>query len=419
MAACWQDGRAGTPGVYVQRVLADGTLAPGWPAGGRRVVAGPGVYDMVADGSGGYYLALALSNNIYLHRITSSGDDAPGWPANGTVVCTAPFDRNNVKLSADDAGNAFVSWEDYRSTSYSRVFATEWLASHTLAPGWAPNGNSFSTYPGTQNNDDIMADGLGGVFMTWSYNGQYAFLQHFMSGVPATGYNGDGIQLYPAGGQYDPRMCPDGTGGVIVVWENDAAGSTYANRFPGPGPTATLLSLASAEAQLDRVSLLWQGDAAVSTRAMVERRSPDGEWQALGEPTLDGSDRFRYEDRAVQPGEHWAYRLSYTLDGTARTTAEAWVTVPAADRLALAGLRPNPSSGTNLKVAFSLAQAGSARLELLDVAGRRIVVRELGSLGAGTHLERLPTDARVPAGLYWLRLTQGAHSLVTRAVVTG
>jgi hypothetical protein len=94
------------------------------------------------------------------------------------------------------------------------------------------------------------------------------------------------------------------------------------------------------------------------------------------------------------------------------------VTVPAADRLSLAGLSPNPSTGTNLKVAFSLATAGAARIELLDVVGRRIATRELGALGPGSHLEPLPTDTRVPAGLYWLRLTQGPRALVARAVVT-
>ena len=387
MTALWHDNRPGAPGVYMQRLLGDGNPAPGWPAGG-------------------YYLALDRVSQVYaadslyfLHRLTSSGDDAPGWPANGTLVCTAPFVRNNAKLTADDAGNVFLSWEDYRNLSYSRVFAIELHSDRSLAPGWAVNGTPFSTYPGRQVNSDIMADGLGGVFMTWSYDGQYAFLQHFANGIPVSSFNADGIQLYPAGGQYDAQLAPDGTGGAIVVWENDAASAMYANRFPGPGPTATLLSLASAEVQIDRVSFLWQGDAAQSTSAMVERRSRDGDWQLLGSPSLDGSDRFRYEDHAVQPGEHWAYRLSYTLGGVNHTTAEAWVTVPTADRLALAGLRPNPSSGTNLKVAFSLADAGSTRLELLDVAGRRIATRELGALGAGTHLEPLPTDGRVPAGL--------------------
>jgi len=86
----------------------------------------------------------------------------------------------------------------------------------------------------------------------------------------------------------------------------------------------------------------------------------------------------------------------------------------------LGGRRPSTwRSGASLQVSFSLPNAGPARLELIDIAGRRIAMREVGSLGAGAHVEPLNPDARVPAGLYWLRLTQGSRSLVTRAVVTG
>jgi hypothetical protein len=94
------------------------------------------------------------------------------------------------------------------------------------------------------------------------------------------------------------------------------------------------------------------------------------------------------------------------------------VDVPAASRLALAGLRPNPAPGTNLRVAFSLPNAGPARLQLIDVSGRRIGEREVGSLGAGEHLESIPTDGPVAAGLYWVRLERGGRSMVARAVIT-
>jgi hypothetical protein len=70
-------------------------------------------------------------------------------------------------------------------------------------------------------------------------------------------------------------------------------------------------------------------------------------------------------------------------------------------------------------VAFSLPDATPARLELIDVTGRRIAIHEVGSLGAGEHVEQVAPGAPVPAGLYWIRLTRAGRSLVTRAVVTG
>src|SRR5439155_13465556 len=52
---------------------------------------------------------------------------------------------------------------------------------------------------------------------------------------------------------------------------------------------------------------------------------------------------------------------------------------------ALAGVHPNPARGRRLSVAFTLAAAGEARLELLDVSGRQLTGREVGSLGTGHH----------------------------------
>jgi hypothetical protein len=82
--------------------------------------------------------------------------------------------------------------------------------------------------------------------------------------------------------------------------------------------------------------------------------------------------------------------------------------------LALEGLRPNPAVGEPV-ASFALSDGSPARLQLLDVTGRVWRAREVGDLGAGSHVLRL--GGSVPAGVYWLRLTQGGHSLLARAVV--
>jgi hypothetical protein len=99
---------------------------------------------------------------------------------------------------------------------------------------------------------------------------------------------------------------------------------------------------------------------------------------------------------------------------------ETWVDVPAHDAalaFALEGVRPNPSHGEGLTVAFTLPTAATAKLELLDVSGRRVVGREVGSLGIGRHQLDLASGARLAPGLYLLRLTQGANTRTTRAAV--
>ena len=82
----------------------------------------------------------------------------------------------------------------------------------------------------------------------------------------------------------------------------------------------------------------------------------------------------------------------------------------------LQGFRPNPASGV-LSIAFSLPQAAPAFFEVLDLAGRRIAVREVGSLGTGRHVVNLAEGARIPPGIYVIRLTQGGRSLTVRGTV--
>jgi len=91
--------------------------------------------------------------------------------------------------------------------------------------------------------------------------------------------------------------------------------------------------------------------------------------------------------------------------------------IPARGQLALAGLRPNPP-GNELAVAFTLATAGPARLELLDVTGRRVRERALTGLRPGvTNLASLGARAALPPGVYLLRLSQGPRSVARKAAL--
>jgi len=84
---------------------------------------------------------------------------------------------------------------------------------------------------------------------------------------------------------------------------------------------------------------------------------------------------------------------------------------------ALEGVWPNPARANGLHVAFALASDAAARLELLDMSGRRVVAQDVGALGAGRHTVNLAEGHKVAPGLYWVRLTQGTNHRVTRAAV--
>jgi hypothetical protein len=178
--------------------------------------------------------------------------------------------------------------------------------------------------------------------------------------------------------------------------------------------TPALLSLESTDPEPDCVTLTWQSESALGLSATVYRYDMLSGWQPLGAPTLVPPDRLQFVDRAVAAGARYAYRLGYTEGGSEQFTAETWVDVPRPAVLSLDGARPNPSTGA-MNVFFSLPNESPATLTVLDIAGRVVMAREVGSLGAGQHL--VPLGSTIAPGVYWLRLAQTSRALYARTVV--
>jgi hypothetical protein len=111
---------------------------------------------------------------------------------------------------------------------------------------------------------------------------------------------------------------------------------------------------------------------------------------------------------------------SWAIDNVSVSVTPSGADVPpgaSAPRLELAGLRPNPSRASALRVQFTLPTNEPAQLELYDLSGRRLRTQDVGALGAGTHVVNLSAGSRIAPGLYLVRLTQGSASRTSRAVV--
>jgi hypothetical protein len=78
--------------------------------------------------------------------------------------------------------------------------------------------------------------------------------------------------------------------------------------------------------------------------------------------------------------------------------------------------RPNPSQG-EFSVGFTLSDNSPAKLELFDLAGRRMDSREVGTLGAGRHSARFGDGTRLAPGLYFVKLERGGVVGSSRLVV--
>jgi hypothetical protein len=185
--------------------------------------------------------------------------------------------------------------------------------------------------------------------------------------------------------------------------------------FHDPG-TPVQLSLVESQAFPDRVRLVWWAPGAPGAAAVVSRREPPAPWQALASLVADGQGYFVYEDRTVRPGAGYAYRLAVS-DGAGQTLSEeAWLDVPRALRLAFEAVRPNPAD-RGVAISLFLPSAAPAALEMLDISGRRRLVRDVSGLGPGSHMLELGDTARLPSGVYLLRLRQGGRSALARVCV--
>jgi len=183
-------------------------------------------------------------------------------------------------------------------------------------------------------------------------------------------------------------------------------------------PVGALASLAGLEVLQDRVRIRWYSSGGSGLPATLYRREATTEWQMLAQLYFDGLGYLEFDDVAVEFGRRYGYRLGIPDGDQELFTAEAWTTSPSAPALQLALVSANPSTTGRVTLALSLASEAPARLELVDVTGRRLATRNLSSLGPGRHTLTLDEAVGVRAGVYILRLSQGGASTTRRMVVS-
>jgi hypothetical protein len=143
--------------------------------------------------------------------------------------------------------------------------------------------------------------------------------------------------------------------------------------------------------------------------------SPGSDWRQLA--PAGWPDRFRFNDSAIYDptGDRMLIFGSFFEQLTWDRSPLSVPSLPTT-ALGLEGAWPNPTTGGSVFASFSLPDAQPARLEILDVSGRRLLSRQVGSLGAGHHVLPLARPHVAP-GVYWLRLTGSTGAASTRRIV--
>lgn len=101
---------------------------------------------------------------------------------------------------------------------------------------------------------------------------------------------------------------------------------------------------------------------------------------------------------------------------TVRVLGRGGFGTPDVHALAIRVLASDPRTN-GLHFGITLAEDGPARVDVIDVAGRSVVSRELASLEAGPHDIHLASGVALSPGIYFVRLRQGGHVAHSRTAV--
>jgi hypothetical protein len=216
--------------------------------------------------------------------------------------------------------------------------------------------------------------------------------------------------------------------GATIVFDDNAPLNTGAwiNTVDDAAPASHVLPLA-VNSDLPSVPVSWTAtggpqDLRDFTVYLAEDGGPYRVWRLNTSAT---------NDTLMPPGDHRIHHYAlYSVARDVRGNIEAAPGGPDAStqsrtevgdatgllQLALEGARPNPALGV-MQVWFTLPSREAATLDVVDIAGRRVIWREVGPLGPGAHSLTLDDSPPLRPGIYFLRLAQGRRVLSTRVAL--
>jgi hypothetical protein len=252
----WTDLRSPLSAVYVLSVGPGGGCEPGYPANGQRVTptsAGQFSPAIVSDGAGGAIVAWEDNRNypnsgmdIYAQHLAADGSLAPGWPADGLPLCRVPEFQGPPLMCTDGSGGAFVAWQDGRSGGENSVVVIRVAGNGTIPNGWFEGGSALGSGNWHEGDPRIVPDGAGGVMVVWSDWRMFGLTAPDIWGAHLDAAGGllSGPICTAIEAQSLPALARDGTGRFLVAWQDARAGAGQddiyalrmdANRDPAPG----------------------------------------------------------------------------------------------------------------------------------------------------------------------------------------
>jgi hypothetical protein len=238
----WQDMRnAGKNDIFAQRVNSSGAMQ--WLTNGVSVCQNTGwermFHTAVGDGAGGVIITWqdnregASNWDIYAQRIDASGIAL--WGTNGTAICTIANTQNNLfpQIVSDGANGAIITWQDSRDGPAAYDIYAQWIDASGIVQ-WAPDGVAIRSGTGSQTIETCIADGVGGMILTWRQNGN--IYGQRVNALGQVQWTSTGIMISGSNSSYS-TITGDGNGGAIFTWEYIPYSGTdvYAQKIDATG----------------------------------------------------------------------------------------------------------------------------------------------------------------------------------------
>lgn len=456
--AVWRDFRADTAGnLYAQRLMPGDTAA--WGANGVPVITGPlHEREMAAapDGEGGLFVAWTDDRDGPLWQVRAQHVSAAGarlWDETGILVAPWASVQRSPRLAPDGEGGVVVAWNDTRGPS-ANAYAQR-LSGQGVAQ-WTAGGVKLSTSTLGVAMVDLAADGRGGAYAAFFDNrSQNSWQQAYAQHVDRTGaiaWAGDGLGFSGATWPVQQvEVCEDGAGGVFVGWRDyENGGNNYVflahADSAGASPASTTVGYGYDGNGFLRFGLEPDG----SGGALVAWNGQDGDAFSVWAQRLDvslapawvpggakaaHSSGANYGPRAVGDnrggailgwkdwGPNWGSDVfAAHLNAIGQPGPAGVPTGEAPQTLALSA-GPSPArAGSAVTLRLAMPAPGGARIELLDVSGRRVAVLR-GSAGAPGVLVmrwdgRDAAGRNVPAGIYFARAEVADRTTFARIAIT-
>jgi hypothetical protein len=145
-----------------------------------------------------------------------------GWVPDGAMVCYAAHQQQNPEIVSDGAGGAFIVWDDYRAVADLDIYAQYLDAMGRIR--WTFNGVRACGEDQDQWHPQVVLDGSGGIIVAWEdeRNGNWDIYAQRLdaAGDPVWALGGVPVCDHEAN-QYDFQMVSDEAGGAILAWEDE------------------------------------------------------------------------------------------------------------------------------------------------------------------------------------------------------